>query len=216
MARRRPPAPDPKDLRPPTETWKAGRPIVHVYHRRWGAKGFNPTDTAGRFRPVRTRSGNIVPTAYGASDVETALAEGLLRGVEALEEGHRRRLYRKEVEGLSMATLLPKVDLVLAKLHGPGLVQLEVTRSQLIDCRAAHYPYTAEWAQALYHCPTKLFGIVWTARQNDSGRAMVLWKGLVRPKSHLTIEGSPTALDKGRGLDLVRQACAYANIDFEG
>jgi len=201
--------------RPLTERWEAGRPIVHIYHRRWGPQGFNPTDAPGRFRPIRTRSGKIIPTAYGASDEETALAEGLLRGVEALEKGHRRRLYRKEVEGLSMVTLVPKVDLVLAKLHGPGLVRLEVTRPQLIDCRAAHYPYTAEWAQALYLCKIKLFGIVWTARQNDSGRALVLWKGLVRPKSHLRTAEPPTPLDKGKGLDLVRQACAYANIDFD-
>jgi hypothetical protein len=189
---------------------------VRVYHRRWGVQGFNPTESSGRFRPIWTAHGKIIPTAYGGADEETALAEGLLRGVDALEKGRRRRLYLREVEGLEMATLIPKVDLPLGRLHGLGLARLGLLREHLIDCEESAYPYTAEWAQALYRCRKKLAGLSWTSRQNDSARAMVLWEGRVKPRSDLEPAGPPLALDDEPGIDLVRQACAYAGIDFEG
>ena len=42
----------------------------------------------------------MVPTAYAAEDVETALAEALLRGVSSLQRGYRRRLFVGEVRDL--------------------------------------------------------------------------------------------------------------------
>ena len=198
------------------DVWKSGRPITRVYPRHYGARGFNPTLTSARFRPLRDRRGHLVPTAYGAADQETALAEALLRGVEALQAGRRRRLYLREVRGLNLATIWPTVDLRLARLHGQGLQRLSLLREHLIDCDESSYPYTAEWAQALYDCPTDLAGIVWTSRQNDSGKALVLWQGVIEPKTDLWTDGTSIPLDSEPGIDLVRQACAYAGIDFEG
>lgn len=212
----RPPVPPPEELDPAIDTWKAGRPIVRVYRRHWGVNGFNPTATSGRFRPIRDARGKIIPTAYGGADKETALAEGLLRGVDALRNGHRRHLYRHEVEGLEMATLIPRVNLPLARLHGAGLERLRLLREHVIDCDESAYPYTSEWAQAFYDCATRLVGISWTSRQNDSSQALVLWDGPLKPRRHLEPSGSAIRLDEEPGLDLVRQACAYALIDFEG
>jgi hypothetical protein len=203
-------------LSPAIDKWKAGKPLTRIYHRRRGPLVFNPTKAAGRFRPIYDNAGKIVPTAYAGEDQETALAEGLLRGVEAIEAGHRRRLFLKQVQNLSMVTLLPKVDLTLARLHGQGLQRLELLREDVVDCNASRYPYTAEWAQAIYSCSVPLAGIVWTSRQNDSGKALVLWEGSLDPKESFEKSGPSLRLDDGPGLDLVRQACAYAHIDFEG
>jgi hypothetical protein len=214
---RKPPAPPAAEtLSPAIELWEAGKPLTRIYHRRRGPLGFNPTKATGRFRPVRDSAGKVVPTAYAAEDQETALAEGLLRGVEAIEAGRRRRLFVREVQNLSLVTLVPKADLKLARLHGQGLQRLELLREDIIDCNASRYPYTAEWAQALYHCPEPLAGIIWTSRQNDSGKALLLWEGPIKPKKVLEKAGASLPLDDDPGLDLVRQACAYASIDFEG
>jgi len=192
-----------------------GKPLFRLYARRWGPLGFNPTDTSGRFRPVYD-SGGVVPTAYAADDEETALAEVLLRGVDALSDGRMPRLYRREVEGVEMVRLLPTREMPLARLNGTGLTRLKLLRAQLIDLYPPDYPYTAAWAQALYDCPIDLAGISWTSRQNDSGRAVVLWQGPLDPERDLEQEGAVIPLDSDPGLELVRQAAATAGFTFSG
>lgn len=197
------------------ETWDAGERIVRVYHRDHGVQGFNPTPSGARFRPVYTAKGNVVPTAYGAADVETALAETLLRGVDALTAESRRRLYLKEVAGVEIATIIPEKEIVLARFRGQGLTRLKLRRSDVIDCEAVRYPYTAEWGQAVFDCPLDVGGIVWTSRQSDAERTVMLWEGPVSPKD-LTMDGPPVPLDSGQGLEIVRSACELAGFDFEG
>lgn len=215
MSRKRPDPPAPADLDPVVEVWPVGKPLVRLYDRTWGPLGFNPTDSSSRFRPIYDK-GKVVPTAYAAEDRETALAEVLLRGVDALAEGRNLRLYLKEVIDVEMVTLSPVRDLHLARLHGQGLARLKAMRSDLIDAVPPDYPYTAAWAQALYDCPTELAGIAWTSRQNDSGRALVLWQGPLDPSSDFEQDGDPISLDVEPGIELVRQACAVAGFEFEG
>jgi len=192
-----------------------GEPLVRIYEGRWGPLGFNPTSSAGRFRPIHD-AGSVVPTAYAANDEETAFAEVLLRGVDALSGGNLPRLYRKEVDGIEMVRLIPKRELRLARLNGTGLTRLKLLRSQMIDLYPPNYPYTAAWAQALYDCPTELDGISWTSRQNDSGRAVILWQGPVDPQQDLEEDGDPIELDSEPGLELVRQAAVTAGFAFSG
>lgn len=210
-----PQPPPPAELEPVVEAWPVGKPLLRLYERRWGPFGFNPTDASGRFRPVYD-SGRVVPTAYAADDEETALAEVLLRGVDALSDGRPPRLYRKEVEGIEMVRLLPTREISLARMNGPGLTRLELLRTQLIDLYPPDYAYTAVWAQALYDCPADLAGISWTSRQNDSGRAVVLWQGPLAPEQDLKQDGDVIALDSEPGLELVRQAAVTAGFAFSG
>jgi len=202
-----------KDLQ--VETWEEGERLVRVYHRDHGAQGFNPTPSSARFRPVRNAEGDVIPTAYGAADVETALAETLLRGVDALAAESQRQLFVKEVTGIEMAVVVPKKEIVLARFRGQGLTRLKLRRSDVIDCEAIRYPYTAEWGQAVFDCPVDVGGIVWTSRQSDAERAVMLWEGPVDPKD-LVLDGPPVPLDSGRGLEMVRSACVLAGFDFEG
>lgn len=214
--RPRPAVPAAADLKLSIDRWPAGKPLVRLFHRDRGALGFNPTPVSSRFRPIHDRRGAVVPTAYAAADRETAFAEVLLRGVDAVAHDEWPRLYRKEVAGIEMAILLPKRELPLARLHGQGLSRLRVLRTELIDADPPDYPYTAEWAQAIYDCPTDVAGIAWTSRQNDSERAVVLWQGPVDPAADLEPVGDPVPLDREPGIDLVRQACVEAGFDFEG
>jgi RES domain len=214
--RDRPAAPAPRGLRPALDPWPAGKPLVRLFHRDRGPLGFNPSSVSARFRPVHDRDGAVVPTAYAAADRETAFAESLLRGADFLARDERPRLYRKEVEGIEMVTLSPRRELPLARLHGQGLTRLRVLRSELIDVGPTDYPYTADWAQAIYDCPAKVAGIAWTSRQNDSERAVMLWQGPVDPAADLEQADDPVPLDREPGIDLVREACVDAGFDFEG
>jgi hypothetical protein len=197
------------------ETWPPGKPLIRLYEHRWEPLGFNPTDASGRFRPIYD-SGKVVPTAYAAGDDETALAEVLLRGVDALSDGRAPRLYRKDVSGIEMVRLLPTREIHLARMHCQGLTRLKLLRAQVIDPCPADYPYAALWAQALYDCPVDLAGIAWTSRQNDSGRALILWEGPLDPRRDFEQDGDVIPLDCEPGLELVRQAAVAAGFTFAG
>jgi RES domain len=216
IPREPPEVPAPEDLEPAAEIWPAGKPIHRLFVRSRGPLGFNPTASSARFRPLLSKSGAVVPTAYGGEDHETALAEALLRGVDALSKGNRPQLFLKEVKGLDLVELVPVSDLRLVRLRGQGLTRLGLLREDVIDCGADRYPYTAEWAQALYRCDPGFAGIVWTSRQNDAGRALVLWGDRLDLEDGIRVTDDPLALDCEPGIDLVRQACTYAEVDFEG
>jgi hypothetical protein len=213
----RPVVPRPGALSPAIEDLKAGSTLIRVYERSFGPLEFNRGDAVARFRPTRNTSGALVPTAYGAHDHETAIAEAVLRGVSALHRGSpRRRLFRLEVDGLDMARLRTTKPLRLVRLHGLGLTRLKLLREHVIDCPESEYDYTAAWAQALYGSRSRPHGLAWTSRQNDTSRAFILWGGTRVQPEWLQLEGDPVALDREPGLDLVRQVCADAGVDFEG
>lgn len=215
-ARALPEVPKPADLDPAEELWPSGKSVFRLFDRSRDPLEFNPTGSSARFRPIVSAKGAIVPTAYGGDDEETALAEALLRGVDVLNKGTRRRLFIKDVKGVSLVRLEPKADVRLARLRGQGLTRLGLTRADVIDCESSRYPYTAEWGQAIHDCAGDFAGIVWTSRQNDSGRALMLWGDRIDPPVDLRVVSAPIALDCDPGIDLVRQACAYAGFDFEG
>jgi hypothetical protein len=204
------------EVDPLSITWDADRPLARLYSARYGPLGFNPTGTSQRFRPIHDGDGKVVPTAYAGEDVETALAEGLLRGVDAIEAARRPRLYRKDVRDIRLAAIAPTRALTLAQLNGPGLTKLGLSRRKLVEVPAPEYPYTAEWAQAIHDCPTAFDGLLWTSHQNDSAAAVILWEGRIEPSADLRLIDEPLALDSEPGLDVVREACLRAGIDFAG
>ena len=102
----------------------------------------------------------------------------------------------------------------LARLHGAGLSRLGLLRRDVIDCEEAEYPYTAQWAQALWGSRRRPAGISWTSRQNDSTRAYMLWEPRLKPELLVVVQ-SQLALDREPGIDLVRLACVGSNVDFE-
>ncbi|HEY2056578.1 MAG TPA: RES domain-containing protein [Solirubrobacterales bacterium] len=203
------------DLDPLPITWGASEPLARLYSARYGPLGFNPTETSQRFRPIHDR-GQVVPTAFAGENAETALAEGLLRGVDAIEEDKKPRLYRREVDDIRLAAIVPRRDLLFAQLNGPGLTKLGTSRKKLIEVPAPEYPYTAQWAQAIYDCAASFDGLLWTSHQNDNAAAVILWQGRVDPVEDLSLVGEPLALDSEPGMDLVREACRRAGVDFAG
>jgi len=212
----RPAVPRPSELDPLIETIASGARLVRVHPRSRGPVAFNPTLAPGRFRPVLDSRGVPVPTAYAALDIETALSEVVLRGVSGLGRGAgRRRLYRLQVAELHLTTLRVRRPLRVVRLHGAGLTRLGVLRKHLIDTHEREYSYTADWAGALYGARARPHGLCWTSRQNDSGRALLLWETRL-PADSLEVQGAGIALDREPGVELVRLVCADAGIDFEG
>lgn len=212
----RPEVPRAAAVDPLVETLAPGARLVQVFPRRRGALTFNPAAADGRFRPVRRSDASVEPTAYLASDEETALAETVLRGVTALgADDVPRRLYRHQLGGLSVVEVVVRRPLRVVRLHGAGLVRLGLRRADVIDCEELDYPYTAAWGQSLWGCRRRPAGIAWTSRQNDSGRALMLWESRVRGDALEPI-GLEIELDREPGIDRVRVACVAAGVELEG
>lgn len=214
MANRRP-EPPARGLDPLLDPWPAGAELARVFTARFGPTGFNPTASAGRFRPVYSgpwKERVPVPTIYAAVDTETAIAEGLLRSAD--DGGARRQLFRVEVAGLALARLNADRELRLIRLHGAGLKRLRLLRAELIDSEQEAYAWTARWAQALHDHAPAADGLVWTSKQNDSAKAMILWADRLDARD-LTAVGPVVPLDREPGLDLVRQAALDADFTFE-
>jgi hypothetical protein len=175
---------------------------------------FNPTDVPGRFRPLSSPQLTI-PTAYAAQDDETAIAERLLRSVDASVRSGPVRLLMRNVRGVALGYVACDRPLRLARLHGLGLQRLGLARSALIECGANRYAWTARWAQALHDADNRLDGLVWSARQNDGSLAVMLFGDRVETHGLRQI-AQPIPLERGRGLRRLIEVCETAGVELPG
>jgi hypothetical protein len=189
--------------------------MSRVYPATRGPLVFNPTPVSMRFRPVYDASGAVIPTMYAARDLETALAESILRDTAGATVPARLNLV--SIARLEVAQLVPTRALRLVALHGTGLRSLGLQRSDVIDTTSADYPETAKLAQALHDHQVEPDGLIWTSHQNDSERALILFGDRVVDGD--LVLGDPASrmrLDVEPGLTYIRALCLVSNVDFEG
>lgn len=214
MSRSVPTPPPPSTLRPLEYVWHAGDVIVRAHSVIFGATQFNPNHDPkqrGRFHPIYTPTGASVPTLYGASAVDGALAESVFRHVPI--RGRWRRIRESSLVDKLLSYLRPRRDLVLAQLSGVGLRRLKLRRSEIIEPEAVDYVRTARWAEAIYGCKKKFDGLVWTSRLDDTCLALVLFGTRVASTDFDIVSPSePLALPPG--LDRVRSFAMKADIEI--
>lgn len=201
-----PPAPD--ELDPLIEEWPAGRGIVRCHSSEYGATEFNPTRSAGRFRPF-TVNRRTISTLYGAKNLEGALSETVFHDVPVA--GPSRQILISSLIPWLQSMIAPTRPLRLADLRGFGLGRIGTTRAALIDSPASEYLTTAQWAKALYECPQQPDGILWTSRQYDRAATLILFGRRV-PRRELRVIEPPRPLAIGEGLEDVRASAEAAGI----
>ena len=130
------------------------------------------TDRPARFRPLRSKDGEIVPMLYGAASERAAIAESVLH--DLAPRGPRVVAFESLVL-IGLSCVIPQRDLQLAALHSTGLDRLRLRNAQLIDTLPSRYPDTIPWGQALYDHALHVDGIVWMSRRYNSIRACVLF-----------------------------------------
>lgn len=183
--------------------------MTRCHARALGPTEFNPkVGTPGRFRPVRSR-GRVVATLYAAGDPAGAISETVFQRVPII--GAPRRVRVARFEHLLLATIAPRRELSLVRLHGHGFHRLGVTRARLIESRADSYGQLAKWGQALHDCPAEPDGLLWRSRHYDDAYACLLFGDRV-PRRDLEPVGSSLPLGLGRGLELVAQLADDADI----
>ena len=149
--------------------------LWRVYPRRYGTTGFNGGRLGNaRFSPIEV-AGVLVPTLYAASTLDVALMETVWH--DAPTPSHGFHLVLKEAtEPRRVGSLKPSEALHLVDLTTVGLRRLGLARSDVVDSDQVNYPVTRQLSAWLYENKPEAQGICWISRQNDEGRAMVLFE----------------------------------------
>ena len=154
--------------------WGAGEIMYRVHDSVYSVDSFNSSPLGNaRFSPIRDSGGEVIPTLYAATTPQGALMETIFHDVP-YKPGFKRVSVSRLERKLS-STLVFQSDFELVDLSKVGLRRLGVHPKTLIDTTKAHYPETRKWAELLYTAYPQAQGLLWTSRQDDRARAIVLF-----------------------------------------
>ncbi|HEX6703064.1 MAG TPA: RES family NAD+ phosphorylase [Gaiellaceae bacterium] len=197
-----PPPPDPFD--PLAEVVTEGMRLWRAHPLSRPADSFNPTDSSGRFRPIRdTRNParTWVPTAYVGDSEDGAISEGPFHDLDVT--GGPKHLPRSVVDTFALTPVVCGRDLRVVSLRGHGMRRVGATQGTLIEPGPPAYRATAAWGQAAYDA--SFDGLLWVSRQFPGGLALIVFARTDKP---LKIDGPTLPLASGKGFELL---CAAAN-----
>ncbi|MDX8463220.1 RES family NAD+ phosphorylase [Mesorhizobium humile] len=165
---------------PSINTQKVTKGIV--LHRTHGSSfrpaQFNPCmGQPTRFAPFPDAAGACVPTLYAATSREAAAFESIFHDIEPTAVFKTVRL--DVIESRSVSRIAPKRDLLLAGLFAPDLKVWGISRGDLVETPKSTYRQTVLWAQAIHSARADVDGLLWTSRQCDPDRCVILFEDRV-------------------------------------
>lgn len=166
--------PSPDALNVTTMLLASGTVLHRIHLNRYRADRFNRGRQGNaRFSPIRDARGKLIPTLYGGSSMDCAMMETVFHdvphtaGLKIVDRAAQADLTHSRV-GITR-------DLEVVNLANVPLRKLGVSRRQLIDTGRDHYPATRNWAEALHQICPQAQGLCWISRQDDTGRAVMLF-----------------------------------------
>ena len=158
------------------DQWRAGRRIFRAHSHYFGSGQLDDrADADSRFSTIRC-NGDVLPVLYGGEDDYAAASETIFHTVDTPTGNSRpRRVTLEKYLSWHWSSVVASRDLNLVRLAGDGLIELGVTRADLIECGRPHYPRTREWAAALALALPEVDGLWWESRQASDRWATVLF-----------------------------------------
>lgn len=154
--------------------------LWRVYSRQYGASGFNRNLLGNaRFSPLEV-GGVIAPVLYAASTLEVALMETVWHDAPTPSQGFHLVL-KEATEPRRVGCFKPTGALRLVDLSAVGLRRLGLARCDVIDGDPVDFSVTRQLGAWLYENKPDAQGICWISRQNDEGRAVVLFEPRLSP-----------------------------------
>jgi hypothetical protein len=155
--------------------WGKDRILHRVHASKFEPDQFNPSSTGdARFSPLVANDGGVVATLYAGTTLDCALMETVFHDVP-YAPGLKTLSKSSHVIGRVRSTIRSPRDLRLIDLSGIPLRKLGVSRSSLIDTDASEYRITRQGAFAFHDQNPEVEGLIWTSRQADPERAIVLF-----------------------------------------
>ncbi len=179
----------------------AGKPLHRTHIGHFRPAQFNPClGQPTRFAPFTDAAGACVPTLYAATSREAAAFETIFHDIEPDAAFKTVRL--DVVTARAVSRLAPLRDLRLAALFAPDLKAWGVRRTELIETPKSAYARTALWARALHRAHAGIDGLIWTSRQCDPERCVVLFGDRVNEAALEVLDRIDVAADAALLLEL--------------
>lgn len=174
------------------QTLKAGTELHRNHASGFRPAQFNPCKgQPTRFAPFTDLAGNCVPTLYAATSREAAAFESIFHDIDASARFKSVRI--DTVVERTVSIIAPQRDLVVASLFAPDLKRWSIRRSDLIETPKSTYTSTVIWAAALHRARPDLQGLIWTSRQCDPERCVLLFGDRLSEADFEIVEQKPVA-----------------------
>ncbi|OYO29048.1 RES family NAD+ phosphorylase [Janthinobacterium sp. PC23-8] len=158
----------------------AGTFLHRMHQHVYGGTQFNPgTKGNARFSPIATSDGTPIPTMYAGATFDCAAMESIFHDVP-FAPGYKS-LAKSKLKDQVHSKIRTTAELMLADLRNTALRKLGIERRQLIDTEKDRYPSTREVAVAIHTQRPDAQGLLWTSRQDDSAKAVVLFGNRIMP-----------------------------------
>lgn len=166
--------------------------IWRVHASRFRAGKFHPGGSGdARFSPIYQPDKKPIRTLYGASTLEGAMMETVFHDVPTPPAEYILDIGRLREAEIVVSRIRPERSLPLVDLSTKGLKRMGLERTDLIDTSVNLYPNTRAWAEWLHqHCKAK--GLLWTSRQDDEAKALVLFGDRIAESAfHVEVDREP-------------------------
>jgi hypothetical protein len=147
---------------------------------------------SARFSPLVDTTGTVIPTLYAGTTLDCAMMETVFHDVPFVP-GPKNWSKATHISGKVYSQLFLSRDLALIDLSAIPLRKLGISRVELIESDASHYPKTRTSALALHDQYRAAEGLTWTSRQADPARAIVLFEDHLAAAT-MTVTRSPVSL----------------------
>ncbi len=172
----------------------AGDCIFRCHQKRFTGTDFNPSRKSdGRFTPLFSLDGKVVPTLYAAESFDAALYETIFRQ----ELSPATILPISTVSEFCVSQITVCRELLLVKLFTPELRRWNIDESELLSPRADSYDACRVLAASIWRDNPRACGMVWRSRQDSESNSYLLFG------------------DRCKGTDLAIQETRSANTDTE-
>ena len=203
---------------PATINLPAGTVLSRVHRTKYSGIDFNPVGSDILFGGGRFDSTDLDPYDYlyaGESDA-TAIAETLLRDVEANDRGYR--FLPKRVWGRrELSRIETTVDLEFVSLRTGQDLGAIGTDTWLTTSDADDYPQTRAWAQWLRHTRPSAVGLAWLSKREPGTTSYVVF-GDSSPTAAFRLVSPPVSggciFDEPDGFEWLRSHLAPYRVSI--
>lgn len=151
-----------------------GTSLHRIHQACYGATQFNPGNKGNaRFSPISRPDGVTIPTLYAGDTFDCAAMESVFHDVPFIPGF--KSMAKSRLQGQVHSVCQTMGTLTLIDLRATALRKLGIERKQLIDTEKDQYPASRALAGRIHAQQHDAQGLLWTSRQDDSAKAVVLF-----------------------------------------
>lgn len=153
-------------------TIAVGEQLFRCHRLEFGGTDFNPgIGPAGRFTPLISPQGEVIPSLYAATSFDAAVYETLFRQ----ESTPASRVFLSKVNAVGVSCISVRRELSLVPLFTPELRIWKVNERALFSPNLSSYIVCRTLASRIWRDNPKANGLVWRSHQDSESNAYLLF-----------------------------------------